>query len=151
MTTMSFFCCIYHIVFATHNRQATISLDKEREVYAIIYHILCKNNCRVYRIGGMPDHLHLLIEIPPTISVSALIQNVKRESSLTISQNKILPVWEGWQDGYGCFTYGKDAVQNIIHYIASQKDHHRFVSFIEEYQKWLSENGVSSDDPYFPK
>lgn len=143
---MSFVNCVYHIVFATYRRQPFIIAEKEREVYALIYHILEKYGCHVYRIGGMPEHVHLLIEIPPTISVSTLIQNVKRESSLAITQYKMLAFWEGWQKGYGCFSCGITDVPAIVKYITTQKEHHRHVPFIEEYRAWLIKNGVSSDE-----
>ena len=147
---MSFINCIYHIVFATASRQPSIFSDKETQVYKILYHILNKYGCFVYRIGGMPDHIHLLITIPPTVSVSKLVQNLKRESTMTIKENDLIHGWCGWQDGYGCFSYCIRDVDKISNYIKNQKTHHKVVSFVDEYRDWLIDNGVSPDAPYFP-
>ena len=148
---MSFTNCIYHIVFATSRRIPVIRQDKEREVYALLFHILNKYGCFVYRIGGMPDHIHLLTTVPPTLTVANLVQKLKRESSYFIKEQRMLPGWDGWQDGYGCFSYNIQDVEKISNYIRGQKSHHAWVSFIDEYRAWLIENGVSPDDPYFPK
>lgn len=148
---MSFVNCIYHIVFATSRREKCIIHDKEREVYAIIYHILTKNGCHVYRIGDMPDHIHILADIPPTESPSSIIQKIKRESSLAINYQRLLPGWHGWQKGYGCFSYSRHDIPQISHYISTPKEHHKHISFIDEYRAWLIDNGVSPDAPFFPK
>ena len=123
----------------------------EREVNSIIYHILVKYGCHVHRIGGMPDHLHILVDIPPTESIASIMQKVKRESSLAITVNRVLPRWNGWQEGYGCFSYSRHDIPKITAYIRNQKEHHRHTTFIDEYRTWLIENGVSPDAPFFPK
>ena len=148
---MSFTNCIYHIVFATASRRKTITIDKEREVYGLLYHILVKYGCHVYRIGGMPDHIHILVAIPASTSVSSIVQKLKRESSYVISEDKILPLWDGWQEGYGGFTCSIAEIDRIMQYIKGQKQHHTRRSFVEEYRAWLVENGVSEDNPYLPK
>ena len=61
------------------------------------------------------------------------------------------PNWSGWQNGYGCFSYAISDIPNVKNYIINQKDHHKTVSFIDEYRNWLIEMGVSPDAPYFPK
>ena len=147
---MSFIRLNYYIVFATKRREPTIDLANERRVYALLFSIMKKYGATVFRIGGMPDHVHICVSIPPTIAVSDFVKHVKRESSLAIKQNSILAKWDGWQNGSGCFSYSKNDVDNIVNYIKGQKEHHRKRSFIDEYRAWLIENGVSSDEPYFP-
>ena len=148
---MSFSKFIYHIVFATKNRCNTILPEHEREVYAIINHVVKKHGGHLHRVNGMPDHIHILVDIPPTIAVSAFIQSLKRESSVMIKETRKFPNWDGWQNGYGAFSYATADIPKIRQYIISQKEHHRKVSFIEEYRNWLIEMGISPDAPFFPK
>lgn len=99
----------------------------------------------------MSDHIHICVTIPPTISISSFIKYIKQGSSVAIKENRILDKWNGWQEGYGCFSYSLKELDNIVNYIKKQKEHHRKISFIEEYRKWLIDNGVSPDVTYFPK
>ncbi len=148
---MSFYNLLYHIIFATKNRQKTIETAREKELYAILYSIMKKNGAYTHRIGGMPDHVHILVSIPPDISISKFIQNLKRESSLAASDSHLFDKWDGWQNGYGIFTCSRHDYNKIFNYIKNQKEHHANISFIEEYRQWLIENGISPDEPYFPK
>ena len=148
---MSFTRFTYHIVFATHQREYTIPIEYEKELYSIIHHIIKKNNGHLYRINGMPDHIHILVDIPSSISVSNFVRAIKRESSFLLNENNKFPKWNGWQEGYGAFTYSVKDIPSVKQYIINQKEHHKKVSFIEEYRQWLIEMGVSPDEPYFPK
>ena len=94
----------------------------------------------------MPDHIHLFISIPPTFAVSEFIQKLKRESSLAINRDSILPKWDGWQEGYGAFTYSRNEADKIINYIKGQKEHHKRVSFIEEIEIWMKKNGMETEN-----
>ena len=148
---MSFHTLLYHVVFSTKYRTSSISTDVERDVYHILYHQLLKFSCYVHRIGGMPDHVHILMEIPPNVAVSEVIKIAKQESTKEIRQRGIIPQWSGWEEGYGVFSYSRQELAAIKQYIANQKEHHRKVSFIEEYRQWLIENGVDPAHPFFPK
>ena len=148
---MSFTKLIYHIVFSTKYRQNTIPVDFERDLYALILHIVNKQSGHLHRIGGMPDHIHMLVDIPTNISVANFVKKIKQESSFLMAQNPNFPNWNGWEEGYGAFTYSVAELQAVKAYIKNQKEHQRRVSFIEEYRAWLIEMGVSPDEPYFPK
>lgn len=146
---MSFTKLIYHLVFAPKNRLAIIDPDLEHDFYLMLYNILLRHNAFVYRIGGMPDHVHILVEIPAQASVSKFVQAIKRESSYMASA--MISKWPGWQEGYGGFTCGFAEINRIKHYISNQKEHHKILSFDDEYRQWLLDNGVSPNAPYFPK
>ena len=139
---MSYTRLLYHIIFSTRNRRPLILIENERRVYGLLFSILKKYGAETLRIGGMPDHIHLFISIPPTFAVSEFIQKLKRESSLAINRDSILPKWDGWQEGYGAFTYSRNEADKIINYIKGQKEHHKRVSFIEEIEIWMKENGM---------
>ena len=148
---MSFHTLLYHVVFSTKHRVSCISAEVERDVYQILYHQLLKFNCYVHRIGGMPDHVHILIEIHPKVAVSEVIKITKQESTKEIRQRGIIPQWSGWEEGFGVFSYSRRELDTIKRYIINQKEHHRKVSFIEEYKAWLIENGIDTSHPFFPK
>lgn len=148
---MSFIKSIHHIVFSTKFRKNTINVEHERELYAYIMGIINNLGGFLYRIGGMPDHIHILVEVPATKSLSEFVKTIKQSSSLWLRNNPSFPKWCGWEDGYGAFTYSQKELRNVIEYIKSQKEHHKKFSFIDEYRAWLIEMGVSPDAPYFPK
>ena len=143
---MSYTRLLYHIIFSTRNRRPLILIENERRVYGLLFSILKKYGAETLRIGGMPDHIHLFISIPPTFAVSEFIQKLKRESSLAINRDSILPKWDGWQEGYGAFTYSRNEADKIINYIKGQKEHHKRVSFIEEIEIWMKENGMETEN-----
>jgi len=99
----------------------------------------------------MEDHVHILVSIPATVEVATFIKVVKQESSKTISNSRLIPEWEGWQEGYSSFTFSYRELDMMIAYVKNQEEHHRHVSFLDEYRKILLESGVSPDDPFFPK
>jgi REP element-mobilizing transposase RayT len=110
-----------------------------------------QEGAHVHRIGGMPDHVHILVEIPANISISKFVQKVKQESSYLAKQCDELPLWNGWAEGYGGFSYSTHDIETVKRYIINQKEHHRKIAFIDEYRAWLIENGISPDTPFFPK
>ena len=147
---MSFSQSVYHIVFSTKNRTCSIPIEKERIVYNILYNIMKKRGAFVYRIGGMPDHIHILVDITSACSLSDFVKHLKQESSYLIARDENFPNWNGWQEGYGGFSYSFKEIPNVIAYISNQKEHHKKISFREEYREWLLEMGISPDVPYFP-
>ena len=148
---MSFTQSVYHIVFSTKHRFPAISEDKERVLYKILFDLMKKQGAFVYRIGGMPDHIHILVDITSKISLQDFVKKLKQESSYLAARNDAFPNWCGWEEGYAAFTYSIKDIPNIIQYIINQKEHHKIVSFRDEYRQWLIEMGVSPNEPYFPK
>ena len=110
-----------------------------------------REGAHIHRIGGMPDHVHILVDIPADISLSKFVQKLKQESSYLAKEAIELPLWSGWAEGYGGFSYSANEIDNVKQYIINQKEHHKRVSFIDEYRIWLLENGISPDAPFFPK
>ena len=148
---MSFTRFIYHIVFSTKNRYPSICQENERVLYNILYNLMLKEGAHVMRIGGMPDHIHILADIPATLSPAKFIQKIKQESSFIIANSPEFPQWNGWENGYAAFSYSISDIDVIRAYISNQKEHHKKISFREEYRDWLIENGISPDAPFFPK
>lgn len=142
---MSHISITYHIILATHRRAKTILESHERELYKFLYEFSTDRNIKIWRIGGMPDHIHILCDIPPTIAVAEFIRSLKTESSKFMKINPHFPQWESWSAGYGIFSIESKNRISRINYIKNQKEHHRSLDFIEEYKNFLHEYDIDSD------
>ena len=100
----------------------------------------------VRRIGGMPDHVHILCDIPSKIAVADFVKLLKSESSKFMRINPHFPVWTGWAEGYGGFTIDASAREARIKYIMNQKQHHARVCFADEYRQLLTEACIDDEN-----
>ncbi len=142
----------YHIVWRTKFSRSTISERYERELYKYILGICTEKKSHLYRINSMPDHVHMCVEIHPMIAVSEFVKILKQETSKWMKEhNEYFPIFEGWGNGYACFTYSVQERPKVIEYIRSQKEHHHRKSFREEYDEWLAEMGLDPRDDLFFK
>lgn len=139
---------LYQIVFSTKNREKTLIEPGRERLYRYITGVLKNNHCHLYRINGVEDHLHIATHIHPSIAVSNLVKDIKLSSSNFIKEEKIFPEFTGWQVGYGAFTYSISAKEKLIEYIINQKEHHKQITFEEEYIKLLQEHNIDFDERY---
>ena len=137
---------IYHVVFSTKNRERALGKPRRDDLYRFIWGVLQKRQCHLYRIGGVEDHVHILTSLHPTIALSDLIKEIKTSSSSWIKGQQVFPEFSHWQDGYGAFTHALSDKDRLIEYIRTQEEHHRHVTFREEYEKLLAEAGLSISD-----
>jgi hypothetical protein len=96
----------------------------------------------------MPDHIHMLIGLRPTQSLSDLLQDIKGSSSKWINEKRFTRGKFSWQEGFGAFSYSKSELLNVIHYINNQPVHHKKKTFIEEYLELLNDFEIDYDDRY---
>ena len=148
---MSFANLYYHIMFHTKYNAMAINIENERILYSYINGFCNNYGVKLLRLGGMPDHIHMLVNMPTTVSVSDFVKQLKVATSKMLYQDGHFPYFEGWQNGYSAFTYAFKDIDMIINYIKGQKEHHKVFSFRDEYRKILIENGISPDEPFFPK
>ena len=99
-------------------------------------------------VGGMPDHIHILLSLPSTISISKAIQIIKGNSSKWITETFQTQSSFSWQKGYGAFSMNISILQDTIRYIQKQAVHHRHKSFKEEYLDFLKKNEIPYDERY---
>ena len=137
-----------HLVFAVKNRGCFIAPSWQQELYAYIIGIIENRHHKVYAIGGMRDHIHILVSMSPTQSVSELVQETKRASSLWVKEHHLIDGNFAWQEGYGAFSYGKSQVNAIANYINHKKEHHIGKTMREEYLEFLRLFDVKYDDRY---
>ncbi len=143
---MSYYRHIYHIVFRTYKNDYAINEEHEKELYSFIWGYCQNNGHYLHRIGGMPDHLHILVELKPDISVSDFVQVVKQSSSRMLKNNPNFPLFRGWQKSFGSFTYCKSELETVKRYIMNQKKHHKQKTFIEEMKNLFDENRILYDE-----
>jgi putative transposase len=148
---MSYTRLLYHIVFRTKCGKNTIPEQHEKELYAYIMGIINNKKSKLYRIGGIENHIHLLVDVHPTIALSDFMKELKEYSSKWLAENQNFPDFEGWAVSFAAFTYNLNDKQTIINYIKNQKEHHKTRSFEEEYRELLIENGIDIDELYFLK
>lgn len=145
-STMSYTSLTYHIVFSARNRRNTINIEHDQELYRFIYQFLIQRDVMVRRIGGMPDHVHILCDIPPKYAVAELLRSLKAESSKYLKGNPHFPYWDGWSEGYGAFTVDAATREARSNYIGNQKAHHAKLSFKEELDELLRQFGIEPPD-----
>lgn len=148
---MSYIQSIYHIVFRTYRSERTIDAEHERELYAIIMKQTENLKAKLIRIGGMPDHIHLLVSLPPDLSPAKYVQAIKTFTSKWLRESPVFPNWNGWGKEYAAISYNERDKDTIVNYIRNQKEHHKIVSFEEEYRAFLIENGIIINEEYFLK
>ena len=139
---------LYQIVFSTKSRERTLSENNRIELYKYISGVLKNKKCHLYRINGVEDHIHIVTHIHPSVALSNLIKDIKMASSEWIKTNKIFPNFNGWQDGYGAFTYSVSEKNRLIEYVKNQEAHHQKKTFKEEYIELLNEHGIEFDEKY---
>ncbi|TRX63273.1 IS200/IS605 family transposase [Carboxylicivirga sp. M1479] len=137
---------LYQIVFSTKRREKTL-INRER-LYKYIWGILREKNCHLYRIGGVEDHVHIVVGLHPMVAPALLVKDIKLSTSNFIVEEKLFPQFTGWQDGYGAFTYHVSSKNDLIEYVKNQEIHHQEASFKEEYISLLSEHGIAFEEKY---
>jgi putative transposase len=138
----------YHIVFSTKNRELWIKPDVEQRIWAYLGGIAKQNKMKPLQIGGIEDHVHVLLGAPAVLAPAKIAQLLKGGSSAWIHET--LPRMEGfgWQDGYGAFTVSKSNIPTVAEYIQGQRVHHRMKSFQDEYRELLKRHEIDFDERY---
>jgi putative transposase len=139
---------IYQIVFGTKYRRHVLCKENRDELFRYMTGILQSKNCHVFRINGIEDHLHILTHLHPSISLSNLVKDIKLASSCYIREKNLFPEFQGWQEGYGAFTYSVREKDRLIEYVKNQEEHHKTRSYKDEYTKMLKENDIDFDEKY---
>ena len=114
----------YHVIWSTKYRERIISIEIEDLVHSFIAKKAIGIGGIVYAINGVSDHIHLAVSIPPTISISKFIGQIKAVASVKINKSGLLEEKFFWQSSYSIFTFRESELPNIVHYVNNQKSHH---------------------------
>jgi REP element-mobilizing transposase RayT len=137
-----------HLVFSPRGREASLRNEIQKEIYSYISKIIANKNHKSININGMPDHIHILVGFNQTTTISDLVRDIKRSSSLYINENKMIGTKFQWQEGYGVFSYSRSHLDRIYNYIENQKIHHQKKNFKDEYLGFLKKFEVPYDQRY---
>ena len=139
---------LIQIVFSTKYREKTLTKPNREELFKYIWGVLKNNNCHLYRIGGVDDHIHIATHIHPSVSVADLVKDIKLASSDYIKTQNLFSHFGGWQSGYGWFTYSFRDKDRLIEYVKNQEKHHEEKDYITELIELLKEHQVEFDEKY---
>ena len=136
------------IVFAVKGRENLISKIHREELHKYITGIVQNRGQKMLSIFCMPDHVHLLVGIKPSIAISDLVRDLKAGSSNFINQQHWVKGKFNWQEGFGAFSYSKSQIDSVIKYILSQEEHHKKTTFREEYFDFLKKFEIDYNEEY---
>lgn len=143
---MSAVSSMFHVVINTYRRQMTIPDETSEHMYRYIWSIIKSRNCRLYRINGTGNHIHMLIELSPTMALSDLVRDIKQGSSKWAKQQVYFPQFSGWGKEYGAFSVGHREKDVVVNYIMNQREHHKSRPFEDEYRAIIEECGLEWND-----
>jgi REP element-mobilizing transposase RayT len=139
---------LIHFIWSTAGREPWIAPEWRERLYGYLGGVLREKNARLIGAGGMPDHIHLYVSIPSTVTLAEAVGAMKANSSRWIHETFPAQRAFAWQKGYGAFSVSKSGEEQLLEYIRRQEDHHRRRSFKEEYVSFLKRYGVEYDENY---
>jgi REP element-mobilizing transposase RayT len=142
----SYTSCLVHCVWSTKKREAYLTPDLRERVWPYLGGIAKQKQMKTIAIGGVADHVHVLLSLPATLSIAKAIQLLKGNSSKWIRETFPKMRSFAWQEGYGAFSIGMSGVDATVAYIRNQAEHHRTRSFREEYAVMLKKHGLAYDE-----
>lgn len=139
---------IYHCVWSTKQRRPFITANLQERLWAYIGGIVREHKSTALCVGGVADHVHVLLSLHKTIALSKMIQLVKGGSSKWVHDTFPEHGRFAWQEGYGAFSIGTAQVPDTRQYIETQEEHHRSRGYMEEFRLFLDRNHVEYDERY---
>jgi REP-associated tyrosine transposase len=136
-----------HVIFGTKDRMPLIAADCKPQLHAYMGGIVRELGGKAYVINGTSDHIHLLINLPPSLSLSDAVRVIKTNSSRWMKEQKGASKF-GWQPGYAAFSVSQSNVKAVAAYIERQEEHHRKTSFRDEYVSFLKKHGVDFEERF---
>jgi putative transposase len=137
-----------HVIFSTKDRCGFIAADLGRLLFPYMGGIIRELNGTALAINGLTDHVHLLLALPPNLALSEAMRVLKTNSSRWVHEQWPQRRAFAWQTGYGAFSVSQSNADQVCAYIASQEEHHRRVSFQEEFLAFLKRHGIAYDERY---
>lgn len=139
--------CHFHCMFSTKGRLKVLTDEIRERLFPYMVGIARNNGFRILEVGGVEDHVHLLLSHGPAQNLSKCMQLIKGGSCKWIHETWTTSKNE-WQEGYAAFSIGINQIQTVEEYIRSQTEHHRKKSFEEEYLSFLREHRIPYDEKY---
>jgi putative transposase len=138
----------YHIVFSTKQRMEIISPELKKSLSAYIAKTINNEFGFARKIDGTNNHTHICADLKSKFALSDIMRIIKANSSKWVNTNFPLKGGFAWQEGYGAFTVSKSSIPDVIKYIARQDEHHKKMTFKEEFIKLLDKHEIKYDEKY---
>ena len=140
-------CALFHCVFSTRERRKSIVPEIQPRIWAYIGGLAREHGMKALGVGGMDDHVHVLLSIPSSVPIAKAMREIKSGSSHWMRANCAAPAFE-WQEGYAAFSIGWAQAETTLAYIARQKEHHRKRDFQAEFLAFLKKHQIGYDPRY---
>ena len=125
-----------HLVWSTYSRQPLLHPSIEPRLYACIASICREAGCEPLAIGGVEDHVHILVRFTPTVAIWKLTKDIKGATSHLMTHELRPGIFFKWQGGYGAFTVQKSGIPKAVAYIQGQREHHKDGQVWTEWENW---------------
>ena len=145
---MSYVSSYYHCVFSTKERRPQITPQLRERLWPFLGGIARQNQMKAIEIGGVEDHVHILLSLPSTLSIAKALQLIKGGSSKWVHETFPQHLLFNWQVKYGAFGVSVSQLDRTIKYIQNQEAHHRKVTFQEEFLALLKRHRIAFDERY---
>ena len=139
---------LIHVIFSTKDRAPIIGDSIRPKLHAYLATVARNAGCECYRVGGVADHVHLAVLLSRTLAVSELVKELKIPSSIWMKAQSPAHAGFAWQGGYGAFSVGSSDLEVLKRYIDMQEEHHKTLTFQQEYRIFLEKYGVEYDERY---
>ncbi|WP_320053378.1 IS200/IS605 family transposase [uncultured Acetobacteroides sp.] len=136
------------IIFAVKGRENLISKTWKDELYRYISGIITNKDQKSIIVNGMPDHIHILIGLKPSMPISDLVRDIKNNSSNFINKKGFVKGKFSWQEGFGAFSYSHSQLEQVYNYVMNQELHHHRKTFKEEYEDFLKKFAIDYNPQY---
>ena len=144
----SYVSMLVHFVWSTKSREPLIDKIWQDRLYGYLGGILRNNKAKLLAAGGMPDHIHLYVSLPSTITVAKTVNLLKSNSTTWVKENIENMDRFRWQEKYGAFSVSKSGEERLLEYIENQQEHHRQKTFQDEFLALLQRHGIEYDERY---
>jgi putative transposase len=144
----SYSSILFHCTFSTKERRRLISPELQTRLWPFMGGIARKHGMTPITIGGVEDHVHLLLALPATLAIANGLQLIKGGSSKWVHETFHEHQAFAWQEGYGAFSIGVSQTDRTISYIEGQAEHHRRRTFQEEFLGFLEKHRIAYDERY---
>ena len=148
MLRMSYVSSYFHCVFSTKDRRPLITPALRERLWPFLGGIARENKMKGIEIGGVADHVHILLSLPATMPIAKAMQLLKGGSSKWVHETFPEHRLFGWQEKYGAFSVSVSQLDLIIAYIKGQEEHHKKKSFQEEFLALLKKHRIEFDEHY---
>jgi putative transposase len=122
---MTYWPLHYHLIWSTFDRQPMITVEREKVLYGVLHGKSAELNLKLHAIGNAADHVHIVVSIPPTLSVADCMRHLKGASAFSVNHMAGSDGQFKWQPGYGALTISDQSLETVKAYVARQKEHHR--------------------------